>query len=183
MTLRKWLLILSIYILTNFSLAANSGQIGITLGIPVISEDPANLHGYRASLWYMPDLFAWKHFQIYFDGAYAHYWVNQSSFGSDSLSIYSVSPLFRLYYMDKYPNIRPFIDFSVGLSYLSKTHMADRRFGMHFAFQDLVSFGVVLGDKHQFTFSGTIMHYSNGSLAKTNAGITIPLLLNVGYRF
>jgi hypothetical protein len=163
--------------------SAESGQTGITLSFPVISQDPSNLHGYRGCIWYQPTRFAGKHVQLYFDAAYAHYWVHYSALGKNSLSIYSASPIARFYFFDNNPKIKPFIDLSIGVSYLSETRLADRRFGMHFAFQDLISLGIVFGDKHQVTLSGSVIHYSNGSLAKTNAGITIPLLINVGYRF
>src|SRR3989344_4050222 len=143
MKIRKLLLIIGLFTLTHASpittlALADSVQAGITLTFPVISQDPSNLHGYRGSIWYQPNIFTCKHFQLYFDAAYAHYRVNYSAWGTNSLSIYSVSPIARFYFLDNSPKIRPFIDLSIGLSYLSKTRLADRRFGTHFAFQDLM---------------------------------------------
>ena len=54
---------------------------------------------------------------------------------------------------------------------------------MHFAFQDEVALGATFGQEKKLAVSFSAMHYSNGSLANSNAGITIPLLINVAYRF
>jgi hypothetical protein len=43
--------------------------------------------------------------------------------------------------------------------------------------------GVSLGKKRKYNIELRISHYSNGNLFTSNAGITIPLSLHLGYAF
>ena len=181
MPVKRLLMLIGLLHLMQIS-SAIASPLGVSFTYPIISQDPPNLHGYRGTLTYQPDSLIWKHWQIYFDSGFGHWWVNNSSIGNDSLSIYSISPIFRFYFT-KNNYISPFLDLSIGFAYLTKTRIADRRLGIHFSFQDQVGLGISLGVEQRFFVSASILHYSNGSLSKTNAGITVPLLLNMGYRF
>lgn len=179
MSIRRLLLLWMLLSLIHTSYAA---QVGAKFTLPLVSQDPSNLHGYRGSVWLQPDCFTGSRISLLFDAGFGHWWVNNSMPRFRSLSIYSLSPVLRLY-ITKNSFISPFVDLSIGAAWLSETHLADRRFGMHFAFQDEASLGVSFGSLQKLFLSLSALHYSNGSLAKTNAGITVPLLINLGYRF
>ena len=158
---------------------------GASLTIPVITKDPEHLHGYRASVWYQPQSWIWQHLHIFFDASFGHWWVS-SNVPYREVNIFAVAPVFRIFtkqYALFSTPISPFADLSIGLSYLSKTRLDSQNLGMHFAFQDQVGIGVVLGKEQRLSISISALHYSNGSMCKKNAGITVPLLVNVGYRF
>lgn len=184
MPVKKSLLVITLFCLTHASLAAlpDKNQFGVKITLPLVSQDPSDLHGYRASLFYQPTCLTGSRLALYFDAAFGHWWTKPTIYGGNSLSIYALSPVLRFYF-NKNRYFSPFVDLSIGLSWLSQTHFSNRRFGMHFAFQDEVSIGGTFGSSQQFFVTASTLHYSNGSLAKTNAGITIPLLISLGYRF
>ena len=96
------------------------------------------------------------------------------------INIYSIAPVARFYY--KGESFSPFIDMSIGLSYLSETRIYTRNLGMHVSFQDQLAFGAIMGKEQRVSLSVGGLHYSNGSLSKRNGGITIPLFINLGFR-
>jgi len=149
--------------------------------MPIVTKDPQFLDGYRASVWYQPEKFLYKRFRLLFDTSFSHWWVSNNS-PNKSINIYSASPVLQYYLIQKH-FFSYFLIVSIGLSYLTKTHLDHQNLGMHFAFQDQVGFGIHFGVKKSFTMSLTALHYSNGSLCKMNAGITVPLMLNVEYAF
>lgn len=170
--------------ITIFCLAtgiANASPYGLGLGYVVINKDPNHLHAYRASFLYEPSTWTWGHAHIFIDTSFGHWWVDNQSF-YHALNIYSIAPVLR-YFFKEYPLFTPFIDLSIGPSYLSRTHIADRNLGMHFAFQDQAGFGFAIGREKKLSISASILHYSNGSMSSMNAGISVPLMLNVSYRF
>lgn len=161
--------------------ASPTPDFGASLSVPLITKDPEYLRGYRAAAWYQPKSLIWKHVHIYFEASFGHWWVTNST-PFKSLNIYAVSPILR-YYITQNRYVSPFINLSIGLSYLTQTHIDNQNLGMHFAFQDQVGFGASFGAKKQFSISLSALHYSNGSLSKKNAGITVPLMLNAEYGF
>ena len=150
---------------------------GIALTLPVIVKDPANLHGYRFSGWIQPESLIWTQVRVYFSAGFGHWWVN-SSFPNKSLSIYSITPVLRCYFLTQGP-VKPFADLGVGPSWMTRTRFADRNLGMHFAFQDEVGAGLTLGEKETVSIILAAMHYSNASFSNMNAGITVPLILTI----
>ncbi len=154
---------------------------GLSYSYLLISDDPSNVKGWRAAVTYQPANFNWEHLQIYFDAGYG-YWRTNSATCEKQLSTYSVAPYFR-YYWIKTCKISPYVEASIGLSYLSRTRFARKNDGEHFAFQDQIGVGAAFGAERRFYATLTGMHYSNGSLSSNNSGITIPLLLTIGYRF
>jgi hypothetical protein len=167
------------------SAAANAGSTGLTLTLPIIGKDPSGnhsvTHGYRAAIWYQPDSFIWKNLRLFFDASFGHWWVNGHT-QNKNLNIFSLAPTLRFYIMNT-QTVSPFIDLSIGVSYLSNTRLDHRNLGEHFSFQDQVGLGATLGREQRLSASLSAMHYSNGSFCKHNIGITIPLLFNISYRF
>jgi len=158
---------------------------GFGILYPLISIDPEDLHGYRFSAFYQPKPFIWKYFKLYVDTSYGRWFVDEIPYdypAKRALSIVAIAPVGRLYYKLT-PSITPFIDISVGLSYLSETRIYKRNLGMHFAFQDIGTIGASFGPKENVSVSFGAMHYSNCSFSPRNSGITMPLILSLGYRF
>jgi lipid A 3-O-deacylase len=154
---------------------------GLSFTTPLVSKDPPDTHGYRASLWYQPKSFIWSQGQLYFDGSYGHWWVNTVPYYQTE-SIYAIAPVFRYYFVN-HPYVSPFTDISIGLSYLTNTHFEDRNLGIHFAFQDEIDMGISIGKEKRLSLIVGILHYSNGGLSGWNSGITIPLVAKIQYGF
>ena len=117
----------------------------------------------------------------YFDISAGHWWVNNYPVHRE-INIYSIAPTLR-YYLMQNNYISPYFDLSIGASYLTRTHIADRNLGIYFSFQDQIAVGASFGKDQRLSLSLSTMHYSNCSMASTNAGITIPLLINLWYKF
>lgn len=170
-------LVTSFCCFSNIALA----DTGVTLTYPISPKDPTNLHGYRVAIWYQPQTWIWSHARIFLNTSFGHWWITSNS-PHEQIDIYAVAPTLR-YVFKQFNNISPFLDLSIGLSYLSSTYIGDRNLGMHFAFQDQVGIGVTVGKAQNLSASLSALHYSNGSMGRKNAGITIPLLVNFSYRF
>jgi len=162
------------------SQAANF-QVGTTLPILIKGKDPSGVRGVRANVWYTPQAFVWPKFKVYFTLGYGHWWANGAR-TYKQINIISAAPVLRFYFK-KSQYFSPFIEASIGPSYLSKTQFATQKLGIHYAFQDEIGLGTGVGKKRKLYFTLSALHYSNGSMAKMNAGITVPLVLNIGYKF
>jgi len=174
----KKLLWTSIFSITTT--IATASPYGINVSYLILDKDPQYLYGYRFSLQYYPSSWVWKNVHIFIDGGYGHWWVDHAD-NYGSLNIYSIAPVLRLYFANQF--LSPFFDISIGPSYMTNTRISNRNLGMHFAFQDQMGLGISFGQQKNLSISVTSLHYSNGSLCAMNAGITIPLMLNVSYRF
>jgi len=154
---------------------------GVNLSYLLIDKDPQYLRGYRFSFLYQPPTWMWNHIHIFWDFGFGHWWVNHNvPYGS--LNSYAIAPVFRFFILNN-NYVSPFVDISIGPSYLTKTRISDRNLGMHFSFQDQIGIGATFGAQKHFTASLSALHYSNGSLCAMNAGITVPLMLNLAYQF
>lgn len=153
---------------------------GVSLSYPLAAKDPPNMTGLRGSVWFQPQSFIWKSFSLYLDASFAHWYVT-NSVPNRNINIVALAPILRMYFK-KTMYISPYLELSVGPSYMSSTRIGTRNLGMHFAFQDFLGVGAVFGKQQRFSASFSVMHYSNGHLCSVNSGITIPLLLNVAYR-
>jgi hypothetical protein len=180
---KSHLLICSIvsFSLLSTQLFASGIQLGITLPILIKGKDPEGVHGYRAIAWYQPQTWIWPKFQIYLAGGFGHWWAHGAK-TARCINIYSLAPVIR-YYFKRGTYFSPFAEISIGASYLTKTHFSDRNLGIHYSFQDELGLGATFGKSHRYYFTLTALHYSNGSMASMNAGITVPVVLNIGYRF
>lgn len=164
---------------------ASASGFGVNGTYALITLEPENLHGYRVSLNYQPERLIWSYLKVYFDGSFGHWWDNDTATDAptnSSLDIYSIAPVVRLFYKNN-SVITPFVDISIGFSYLTETRIYKRNLGIHFSFQDQLALGASFGKNQNFSVSLGALHYSNGSLSRRNSGMTIPLFINVGYRF
>lgn len=176
----KWSLASLILLIPSLVLAAD-GQpyYGVNASYAAISSEPSNLHGYQLMFNYDPQRFKWRQFNIYFDGGFSHFSTNPPN---STINIYSAAPVIR-YTFKKHGPVHPYLELSVGLSYMNQTRIYTRNLGMHFAFQDRMGIGTFLGKSEQVTVGVHALHYSNAHLAHNNSGLTVPLVLDVGYRF
>ncbi len=169
---------IGLYLASSLSYAT---PYGINISYLVLDKDPQYLHGYRASFLYQPPAWIWQHLQIFIDTSAGHWYVTNNT-PYRNLNIYSIAPVFR-FNIKEYQYITPFIDLSIGLAYLTKTHIDHQNLGIHFAFQDQLGIGFSFGQQKQWSTSLNALHYSNGSLCSKNAGITVPIMFNLSYHF
>jgi hypothetical protein len=66
---------------------------------------------------------------------------------------------------------------------MNQTRIENRNLGIHFSFQDRMGLGALLGGSEKFSLGVHAVHYSNSHLSAHNSGISIPLVLDIGYRF
>lgn len=155
---------------------------GVNFSLPAITQDPKGLHGGNVGMWYDPETLTWRRFHLYFDLLGARYWVNSPRTAYHAINIIATAPVVR-YTFKRQLHITPYFELSIGLAYLSNTRFANSNLGMHFAFQDRAGFGFLAGEKEQLSLGAHIVHYSNAALASHNSGITIPLMVDLGYKF
>lgn len=163
------------------SLAFSSPHYGATFSYGLIGREPDTIHGFQLMASYDPDRYHWRQFNVYFDGGYSHFWITNTAYYS-SLNVYAIAPVVR-YTFKRHGFVLPYLELSIGLSYLSQTHLDDRNLGIHFAFQDRMGVGSFIGRSEKFTLGIHAVHYSNAHLSDHNSGITMPLVLDIGYRF
>lgn len=153
---------------------------GASFSYAAYSHEPPTLRGYQALLTYDPDRFQWREFNVFFDAGFAYLSVDYPH--NSTLNIYTIAPVVRYRFKQRGP-VRPYLDLSIGLAYLNHTRIECRNLGMHFGFQDRMGIGVLFGQSERFSAGVHMVHYSNAGLSVHNSGITIPLVLDVGYRF
>ncbi|OGT59422.1 MAG: hypothetical protein A3F43_03920 [Gammaproteobacteria bacterium RIFCSPHIGHO2_12_FULL_42_10] len=155
------------------------GQLGATLSLPLYAKEPTPINGFQFMLSYDPRYTAWHQVNLYFDGGFSHLTTDTPV---TTINIYSAAPVVR-YAFERHGIMRPFLDLSIGLAYLNHTHLGHRNLGIHMAFQDRIGIGALFGEAERWSLGLQAMHYSNAHLSSHNSGITIPLVLNMGYRF
>lgn len=153
---------------------------GVKASIPLTSSEPTGVHGYQFMFDYDPQRFKWRQFNVYFDGGFSHLYVNYPH--NSTINIYSAAPVIRYTFRRRGP-VLPFLELSIGVSYLNHTRLQNRNLGIHFAFQDRMGIGALLGASERLALGVHAVHYSNAHMSKHNQGITLPLVLDVGYRF
>lgn len=154
---------------------------GMTGSYALITKEPPSLRGFQFMLNYDPDRFKWRKFNVYFDGGFSHFYITNTPYYT-TVNIFSVAPVVR-YTFRRRGFFLPFLELSIGLAYLNHTHLDSRNLGVHYAFQDRMGIGAMLGCTERVSVSIHAIHYSNARLASHNSGITVPLELDVGYRF
>ncbi len=180
MHIRSWMIGCGLFFLFSNGFP-DTPHIGVSLSIPAMSKDPEYLHAYQLSTWYQPRSFVWGKTRLYLNASAGHFWVTSTDY-YHSLNIFSISPILR-YYFQQNSHLSPFFNIGIGLAYMTRTRLDDRNLGMHFAFQDQLGFGVSFGKRQQISVIINALHYSNGSLGSSNAGITIPIMVTVDYGF
>lgn len=154
---------------------------GANFSYLLIAKEPPGMKAYQLMLTYDPQRFQWRQFNIYFDGGFSHLWEMESC-DHTSVNIYSIAPVIRYTFRKRGP-IHPYLELSIGLAYLNHTRFEERNMGMHFSFQDRMGIGALLGEGENISVGIHAVHYSNAKLCSHNSGITIPLALDIGYRF
>jgi lipid A 3-O-deacylase len=101
----------------------------------------------------------------------------------DAMSVYTTGPQVR--YMRKYPlrnQYWPYLEMGVGGSWFSKTELGDKRFSLHFQFEDRIGGGFIFGRNQEYDFNWRLIHYSNASLGDSNSGVNM-VLVTIGRWF
>lgn len=155
--------------------------LGANLSVPLITKVPSDLHGYQLMFFYVPENLKLGKVNLYFDGGFSQFWTSRAT-QNTTLTIFSIAPVVR-YTFEKRSKLTPYIEASIGAAYLNHTHFEKRNLGMHVTFQDRAGIGATFGSAEQFSVGLHAVHYSNGTLCGHNSGITIPVMLDVGYRF
>lgn len=180
MIMRVVFLILSLCCYLHPLLAKATPHYGATGSYVAYSTEPPSLTGYQLMLNYDPEYFQWRKFNIFFDGGFSHFSANTPYY--TTLNIYSIAPIIRYKFKQRGP-FHPYLDLSIGIAYLNHTRIGCRNLGIHFGFQDRAGVGVLFGQAEKLSVGIHAVHYSNAGLSEHNSGMTIPLSLDVGYRF
>lgn len=154
---------------------------GANFSYAAYAKEPDSLRGSQLMLNYAPERFHWHPWSIYFDGGFSHFGVTRTYYYT-TVNIYSIAPVLR-YSFERYGIFSPYFELSIGFCYLNHTHIDNRNLGIHFAFQDRMGFGTFLGTSRNLSLGIHAVHYSNAHLSAHNSGITVPLALDLGYRF
>lgn len=178
--LRKLFIFIILFIACDISVAAPP-YFGGSVSVVARSSEPQYAHGYQFMLYYDPQCFKWRRFNIYFDTGISHFWVNNVTL-HPRVTIYSFAPVIRSTFKRR-GLLKPYVEISFGLAYINGTRFTDRNIGMRFVFQDRVGIGVLIGCAERLSLSVHAAHYSNAHLCGHNSGITLPLLIDLGYRF
>jgi hypothetical protein len=168
------------FLLSSTALAS-ALQFGVTLPILLKSKDPEGVHGYRAVAWYQPQSFIWGNLNLYFAAGAGHWWAHGAK-SNKVINIYAFAPVLRFYFK-KTTYFSPYIEASIGPAYMNRTRFSTQNLGIHYTFQDEVGIGALFGKQQGFYTTLSALHYSNGRLSAHNSGITVPLILNIGYKF
>src|SRR5260221_6987477 len=105
-------------LLPHFTFAAP--YYGATISYALIAKEPPNLKAWQFMLNYDPQRFKWRQFNVYFDGGFSHLWDTKTPYYT-TLNIYSIAPVIRYSFKKRGP-FQPFLELSIGLSYLNHTH-------------------------------------------------------------
>jgi Lipid A 3-O-deacylase (PagL) len=153
------------------------------LAMPIVihPDNPPRTHVYSGIIWYQPPKWIWNNLNVYIAGRYGHWWSDGAQVNR-MINIYSLAPVLRYYFFKK-TYFSPYLEASIGVGCLSRTHFNTRNLGMHFTFQDELGIGVVAGKEAGFYATVSVLHYSNAHLSSHNSGITVPVMLTLGYQF
>ncbi|WP_417429684.1 acyloxyacyl hydrolase [Halpernia sp.] len=106
-----------------------------------------------------------------------------TNINKESFFTISAYPIFRFNFLHTKP-IDAYLYYSVaGPSFISKTLIDGFDGGGKFTFQDNMGLGFYLGNERHYNLEFKIGHYSNGNIFTNNAGVKIPLSINLGYTF
>jgi lipid A 3-O-deacylase len=97
-----------------------------------------------------------------------------------NISAVSYSPVFVVDF-NQYTTqgYKPYVDFGIGIAFLSDTLIDSKNMSSSFQFEDRISLGIT---KDNIDMYIRYMHYSNGGIKKPNDGINMGLI-GFNYRF
>jgi hypothetical protein len=171
-------LFILLFILLFIPLSLLAANLGVSVTTVLIPKDPPHLKGYHIGFWQHPLDYCLPKAQLYFEENVGHWSISDNQ-PNASITIYAVSPIVRLFFKGPDTPFSIFFNLGIGPSWLTRTRLETRNLGMHFAFQDQAGFGATF---KQLTVMLNAFHYSNGSLAAHNSGITMPLTLTVAWQ-
>ncbi|WP_298782510.1 acyloxyacyl hydrolase [uncultured Polaribacter sp.] len=107
----------------------------------------------------------------------------QSELGEENVFAFSIFPVLRFYILRK-KGFDFYTHYSIiGPAYLTKSDIDDIKSGPKTTFQDIMGFGVFIGNERKYNLELRIMHYSNGNIFTRNAGIAVPIQFTLGKTF
>jgi opacity protein-like surface antigen len=114
-------------------------------------------------------------------GTSASYWRSRDE--REKFVTLSVYPLLRFTLL-RAASADFYVCYSLaGPTYVSKQIIDSRDTGNSFTFQDFIGIGAFIGKNRRVSAGLKINHYSNGNIFTRNAGIKVPLTINLGYTF
>ncbi|MDO8954222.1 MAG: acyloxyacyl hydrolase [Gammaproteobacteria bacterium] len=189
MSFKKIALVISAAMLCSSAYAMQNVTQGLAFsygGHFIANSQPKDTSGYKIDYDAMPSNWTWYNNSVvaYVQANYAHWHTNNAT-GSEynTIGVVGVAPVARWYFMAPTSNVAPYAEASVGLAALSHNSFGDRNLGTRLLFQDMAGIGATFGQSKQVFASLNFLHYSNASTHKDNDGVTIPLMLTVGYNF
>jgi len=72
---------------------------------------------------------------------------------------------------------------AAGPTMITDRTFATSNFSENFLFQDILGFGMQIGQSRAFTLEAYTVHYSNGDIFPKNSGIQVPFVIALGYAF
>lgn len=146
-----------------------------------LNAAPSNTSGFNIAYTLQPDSWVWGDFSVLFNMSYGH-WKTTSTPTHQNMNTYAAAPVVRWTFM-KNAIATPFLQASVGLSVMSSSYFGNRRLGSTLLFQDMGGIGLAYGTSRKLYTTIQVLHYSNGSISSHNSGMTLPVLLTLGYQF
>jgi len=126
--------------------------------------------------------------QTFFNGRVKQYWeFGYSRWSSDmgpnkDLDVININPVFTYEFGSPDQAYVPYIDFSIGIAYMSDITIADKKLGQRFQFDDRLGFGARFGSEKRHDVALNLRHVSNAGLASDNAGFNV-VSVAYSYRF
>jgi hypothetical protein len=114
-------------------------------------------------------------------GASVSYWSSRRQ--DDRFATASVYPLLRFTMLRTRPADIYLCYSLAGPTYISRDVIDRLDTGSRFTFQDFMGAGAFIGRGRRLTAGIKINHYSNGNIFTRNAGVKVPLTVNLGYAF
>ena len=118
-----------------------------------------------------------KHFdKTWLDDRVSGHWElgishwNASKGPVDDLLGLSFAPVFTYKFREFSVGIQPYIDYSLGLIYLSETKLATNDFGTHMQFDNRLGIGIRFGTQQHHDLNISLRHVSNAGLDEDNSG-------------
>lgn len=106
--------------------------------------------------------------KLHWETGYTH-WSADSGANQD-IDVFSISPIFTYELGSADQGYVPYVDFSIGIAYLSDTEIGSKKLGQHFQFDDRLSVGVRFGGELEHDVALGVRHVSNASMDDDNDG-------------
>ncbi len=105
--------------------------------------------------------------------------------GQPNLFAFAMSLGFRAYFVAQDNYYRPFLQVSIGPSFISNKEFGTKTQGSKFIFQDRFGGGLEVGMKEGSAFMVGLqyIHYSNAGISEPNPGFNIPFVAVIGYEY